>query len=453
MTNRFYYNILLGFAVISFNAAAFADVHNDSLPTCASDQTTTAWVDNNIKSRSDLNQIKGAWDFSMKVLDDPTTYSVLKKGAMLQCHPVIDVTNIANNPANVQLAMQAMEKNSLGLSGQAFFEKLINPITVGTAAGNGPKPSLPVSYDEFLDVIGRFPYFCGEKGTWPTQLAACQRELASFFAHAAQETASTDPRWFSILSYTREQNCYTQKCSQYDGGSAVLSPPSDAHYYGRGIKQLSWYYNYMGASSAFLGDYRGLIDTPDMVADKGYLAVGIGFWFAMTAQGSKPSIHDVMVGAYTPANPARGIEIDDSGKGVKNKFEATVSIINGGYECTPEPANLPKSKARFTNFVSLLNLLGVTQEEMTPVEAAYQPGTTYCNIVKGNPFADEATANPPTIAVRPYIYYNISGGKGQCTQAIAWEPNPPLKLYDKANFDACMQYFQEGAQESGAVAK
>jgi hypothetical protein len=54
---------------------------------------------------------------------------------------------------------------------------------------------------------------------------------------------------------------------------------------------------------------------------------------------------------------------------VLNKFEATVSIINGGYECSPAAAlTLQQSKNRFTYYEALPEYLGAT---LTPVEAAY----------------------------------------------------------------------------------
>ena len=57
---------------------------------------------------------------------------------------------------------------------------------------------------------------------------ACAHELATLFAHMAQETGhaeSTKPAWQTLLQYTREQNCYTlQNCHQYNSAQGERGP-------------------------------------------------------------------------------------------------------------------------------------------------------------------------------------------------------------------------------------
>jgi len=148
---------------------------------------------------------------------------------------------------------------------------------------------------------------------------------------------------------------------------------------------MTWFYNYAGFSAEYLNNYQTLLTNPDYVAQKGYLAIASGIWFLMTPQPPKPSMHDVIVGTYKPVGAAQGVVIDPADGSVLNKFEATVSIINGGYECSPAALlTLQQSKNRFTYYKALLEYLGAT---LTPVEAAYVPDTTYCQMPRGNPGA------------------------------------------------------------------
>ena len=52
------------------------------------------------------------------------------------------------------------------------------------------------TYEGFLQAIGKYPYFCDDKGDYLsgyTKDQACERELAFLFAHINQETGAHDP--------------------------------------------------------------------------------------------------------------------------------------------------------------------------------------------------------------------------------------------------------------------
>ncbi len=110
----------------------------------------------------------------------------IAKAAMLDCEPAINVNNPSSNPPNVATIQGILDLEDWG--------RMIDSGSVGAGDAGASKPSgfsSPAeSYKTFLTVAGRFPYFCGEKGTWDTVEEACQRELAAMFAHAVQETGS-----------------------------------------------------------------------------------------------------------------------------------------------------------------------------------------------------------------------------------------------------------------------
>lgn len=73
---------------------------------------------------------------------------------------------------------------------------------------------------------------------------------------------------------------------------------------------------------------------------------------AFAPQNPKPSMHDMVTGIYKPKGDAAGITRNPDGS-VYNKFMATVSQLNGAYECAPTasqfgtPIQLQQSKNRF----------------------------------------------------------------------------------------------------------
>ncbi|XP_075666763.1 endochitinase-like, partial [Castanea sativa] len=94
-------------------------------------------------------------------------------------------------------------------------------------------------------------------------------------------------------------------------------------YYGRGLTQLSYNYNYDRAGKA-IG--VNLLNNPDLVATDPVISLKTAIWFWMTPQGKKPSSHDVIIGKWTPS-PA------DTAVGRKSGYGVITNIINGAIEC------------------------------------------------------------------------------------------------------------------------
>jgi basic endochitinase B len=395
-----------------------------SEPKCASEnidlKNSQATIRSLVDKRTDIA--------ALGLKDNAQVVETLIRGTALPCVPGIDTSKTPSAwPENVQRIHRLLP--------EAAFKRLINPDIVATRNINGvsvtgKKPDSQPTYADFLDIAARYPYFCGEQGVWASTDAACQRELATFFAHAAQETGGGQTI-HRILEWTREDACWpltggvvaqndaATTCTAYDGLCPSGLCPVDAHYYGRGIKQVSWYFNYMGISGTFLKDPKILIDNPDLVAQDGYLLLASGLWFFMTPQPPKPSMHDVMTGRYTPTGAANGVRVDADGS-VTDKFAATVSIVNGGNECSsigppPTKDNIDFTQAsmnRFARYLDMLDFLGVSASNRAAVEKSYVANTTYCTIAMGNAFADPKLSFSPPILVQ----------MGSCT-AISWEDN------------------------------
>ncbi len=291
---------------------------------------------------------------------------------MLPCMP--DLT--ATTPANVATVMKVMPK--------ATWDTLASRTYTGDGSltytdANGKIVPWPAengfsanTYSNFLSAVARYPFFCGEKGYFSSVEEACKREIASLFAHAAQETGETQ----ITKSYTwlREYG-WVNGASYYNTGCADpfdCTSNSFARYYGRGPTQLTYYYNYAGFSAAYFnGDYNFLLKWPDMVAYDGKLYFASVIWFVMAHQSPKPSIHDVMLGRYQPADcktssDCNGLQYDPL-SGVQNNFNVTIEVVNGGPECRGK--NAQASANRSNGFTQMLDLLKAVKvgSELNPV--------------------------------------------------------------------------------------
>lgn len=131
------------------------------------------------------------------------------------------------------------------------------------------------TYEGFLQAIGKFPALCGENNTSDSDLIACKTELATIFAHFAQETGNHSP-WDNDhgtpyfkqgLSVTHENGCPTTSGTgcDYIDESEFWPAQSGQVYYGRGPFQLSYNENYGQFSNAFVGDKMVLLKDPDQV--------------------------------------------------------------------------------------------------------------------------------------------------------------------------------------------
>jgi chitinase len=93
---------------------------------------------------------------------------------------------------------------------------------------------------------------------------------------------------------------------------------------------MSWNYNYGAFSKvAFKSQYNGhmhLLKDPDLMNETPLLLFMAAFWFYMTPQSPKPSMHEVAAGFYH-------LQGGDEALGFKPGFGLTTNIINGGQEC------------------------------------------------------------------------------------------------------------------------
>lgn len=163
--------------------------------------------------------------------------------------------------------------------------------------------------------------------------------------------------WVEEVGHSTNSEGISPYIAYVDYGS-VYTPVPGRSYYGRGIIQLSWNYNY-GQFSAWLYDNGlmkdiitsrdKLLERPDYVATNGSLSLLSGIWFWMTAQGAKPSSHDVMYGnvynvsasSQDQGLPQRndsgnipteaGDTIDESV--MAYRLGTVINIVNGGLEC------------------------------------------------------------------------------------------------------------------------
>ena len=309
---------------------------------------------------------------------------------MLPCMP--DLANLV--PDNVATVKKVMPKT--------VWDKLADKTYTNDAAmkymtADGVSASWPAedgfklnAYNNFLAAVARYPYFCGEKGYFSNVEEACKRELASLFAHAAQETGNTS----IYQSFAALRELYVNGTSFFRDGCTVpfdCTTNGFARYYGRGPKQLTYYYNYAGFSAAYFnGDFNFLLQWPDMVAWDGQMYFESAIWFVMTNQPPKPSIHDVMLGWYKPnetcieQKDCFGVQAD-AVSGVKNNFNITIEVVNGGPEC--HGVNSKQSANRSTGYSQMLgaDLLAaqLTDAEKNPVSG--------CDFIANN--------KPPTAGV------------------------------------------------------
>lgn len=170
--------------------------------------------------------------------------------------------------------------------------------------------------------------------------------------------------WVEEVGYSTRPDGTSPAINYVDKSSTSYPPVAGRSYYGRGVIQLSWNYNY-GAFSSWLYDNgfrRELITTrdillsrPDYVASDGELAILSGIWFWMTPQGTKPSSHDVLYGdvynisgsSTEPGLPQlrNGFTVNGQSTGPAApgdtsdsdifafRFGTITNIVNGGIEC------------------------------------------------------------------------------------------------------------------------
>ncbi len=291
---------------------------------------------------------------------------------MLPCSPDLS----AFEPANVATVKRIMPQATWDSLASKTYDGDSSKTYLNAAGQLVPWPAetgfKSNAYNHFLNAVARYPFFCGEKGYFSSVDEACKRELASLFAHAAQETGETQVT--QSFYWLREYGFVNGTTYFKDGCTAPFDCSNSwARYYGRGPKQLTYYYNYAGFSAAFFnGNYNFLLQWPDIVAWDGTMFFTSAIWFVMNHQPPKPSIHDVMLGRYAPnvactgGADCYGLAFDATTR-VKNNFNVTIEIVNGGPECRGK--NTQQSANRSNSFMQMLDLLKAvkTGSELNPV--------------------------------------------------------------------------------------
>jgi hypothetical protein len=262
-------------------------------------------------------------------------------------------------------------------------ESKFNAMFPRANAGRGPAPGNgPYTYYNFLKAASMWPAFCNESRVTTDLDALCKKELASMFAHFSQEVGEHDPysqypQWQQGLYYYNELGCSDDPSASgcdYRGGTCdpttwmgqIWQCPANTKYFGRGAKQLSYNFNYGPFSYALFGDVNVLLRSPWLVTSNdqtnGWLALASAFWFYMTPQSPKPSMHDVVTGFWIPSSG------DIAGKRVPG-FGVLIMIINGGIECGGQ-TEIQQAANRIDYYKNFLTAVGLPQDDPTTLGCA-----------------------------------------------------------------------------------
>ena len=223
------------------------------------------------------------------------------------------------------------------------------------------------TYSNFLKAIGKFPALCKTYGDGRDSDAICRKELATMFAHFAQETGGHESwrpegEWRQALVHVREMGWsegqkggYNGECNPdvWQGQTWPCGKDKDGDflsYFGRGAKQLSYNYNYGPFSEAMYGDVRTLLDKPELVADT-WLNLASAIFFFAYPQPPKPSMLQVIDGTWQPNDR-------DKANGLVPGFGVTTQIINGGVECGGR-TEIAQSQNRIKYYKEFANYLKV----------------------------------------------------------------------------------------------
>ncbi|EPC4016624.1 glycoside hydrolase family 19 protein [Enterobacter kobei] len=223
------------------------------------------------------------------------------------------------------------------------------------------------TYSNFLKAVGKFPALCKTYNDGRDSDAICRKELATMFAHFAQETGGheswrPEAEWRQALVHVREMGWsegqkggYNGECNPdvWQGQTWPCGKDKDGDflsYFGRGAKQLSYNYNYGPFSEAMYGDVRTLLDKPELVADT-WLNLASAIFFFAYPQPPKPSMLQVIDGTWQPND-------HDKANGLVPGFGVTTQIINGGVECGG-PTEIAQSENRIKYYKEFANYLKV----------------------------------------------------------------------------------------------
>lgn len=338
------------------------------------------------------------------IATSPSLIRYLNSVKALPGTPTVDLANPSNNPANVQRIMRLFKKSD--------WDYLF------------PVANKVYTYETFLQAAAKFPAFCNEKAEWLQEDLdlICKKEMITMWSHWNQETGGHAAELNGIqgderqaLYYLSELGCESGGCeyrSTCSGWIQEAFPCADGkRYYGRGAKQVSYNFNYGPFSKVIFGDVKVLLNDPDRVAREGWLAVASGFWFYMTPQSPKPSIHEVVTGFWVPNSK-------DAASNFKRGFGTTINIINGGIECGS--SQIPQANNRIRYYKYFANYLNVPITADETLDCANQPGA----------FVDGGSG---TI----YSYWDQDWNNPNRCQLVAWQT--AFSLFFPDSYYKCVQ--------------
>lgn len=229
-----------------------------------------------------------------------------------------------------------------------FTKEVFDDLFPKANIGWGPHECFPYNYQSFIIAARYFPKFATDDGNNSyTAHENHRRDLATFFAHAVQETGENDAslydekdknkekanacfyrggfyNWFeggptsSFLPKTNPGYHPTDGDTCLTGGQYCVSSREYDYFYpcnkeknetlfkgcyfGRGAIQISYNFNY-GPFQIWLknqGINVDLLKNPNLVMTKRDppLAIMASLWFYMTPQPPKPAMHDIIIGKY-----------------------------------------------------------------------------------------------------------------------------------------------------------
>ncbi|MEY4503889.1 MAG: hypothetical protein RL154_181, partial [Pseudomonadota bacterium] len=222
---------------------------------------TKAYINTLINQRLQAGGDLYALNGNSSVISQTSTIRIkdiesLKRSYFLPC--LVDLSNSANIPANVtRIKTVLTEQIWNDITANKFFSE-------NAQLPKGPYDANSYTYSNFLQNIARAPYVCDDAGIYYTdneagKATACQREIAALFAHALQETGNAG-EFGTLFSNLRETGRYPfnsiDPTQYYDSarcyaGSPVCNIDEQYTYYGRGMHQTTWWYNYLPLSAAY----------------------------------------------------------------------------------------------------------------------------------------------------------------------------------------------------------
>lgn len=234
-----------------------------------------------------------------------------------------------------------------------------------------------------------------------------KRELAAFLGQISQETTG----WWSGqqydwgLCFVEEVACKDKQCSQYTSSSTQYPSYAGQSYHGRGAMQVTWNVNYGQLSEVIFGDKNVLLKDPSKLASDGELMFRSALWFWMTAQGVKPSCHDIMLD-NVPSESCR-----------PNGFGATTNVINGGLECGAGSSSLhqPGNKVynRIAYYKRYCEILGVTPGDHLECKDQIDYRTATCPPADSNTGSDSSGSGSSSVGAADCV--GVWSGFGDCS--------------------------------------